>query len=95
MRGKKIGLSARGTEDPAVKKESPHVPAKKPPKVPAKKPPKVPPGKPPQRVPPRGPPLHAMLRMAQGVYKITAGDKIIDRSEVPILKMDLKEKKIV
>ena len=87
MRGKKIGLSARGTEDPAVKKESPHVPAKKPPKVP--------PGKPPQRVPPRGPPLHAMLRMAQGVYKITAGDKIIDRSEVPILKMDLKEKKIV
>lgn len=60
------------------------------------RPPKVPPkGIPPKIVTKLPPQARAKLRMVKGRYRIVAGDRVIELSEMPTMKMNLKEKKVV
>lgn len=54
----------------------------------------------PSRAKPRPPPgltaqARAKIKMVKGRYRIVAGDRVIELSEVPTMKMNIKEKKIV
>ena len=66
-----------------------------PPKEPSKGPPIVPPKGIPPKIIRKSPKEKSMVRMVKGRYKIVAGDRVIESTEVPTMVINVKEKKII